>query len=125
MRSVLGIVLVPLCVMNTATAADSIPRHMQGLWTDTPMTCAAYKNRGAKFLTQPRPGQPDIWVRITASAVTGTTKGSFVRSTGARSVEVLDAENPNIMIDFTLPRDGFLEETVVGARASMMYVRCR
>jgi hypothetical protein len=30
-----------------------------------------------------------------------------------------------ITVDFTLRRDGFLEETVVGARASMMYVRCQ
>ena len=122
----LAVSALALLTSMTGVSAQGFPRQLQGLWTNSPMTCAIYKSRGVRILARDVASSANhSWVTITAQEVAGTTRGKFIRSPGSRSVEVLDAENPNIMIDFTLRRDGFLEETVVGARASMMYVRCR
>jgi hypothetical protein len=115
-----------LLASTTGGVAQGFPKQMQGVWTDTPNTCVLYKQRGVAGLKRDvASGATHFWVAISDREVRGTTRGRFVGLTGTHSVEVLDEENPNNIIDFTLRRDGFLEETVVGARASGMYLRCR
>ena len=64
------------------------------------------------------------WLEIKGSVVRGTTKATAAKVTGTASAEAQDNDNPNIMIDLRLSKEGYLEETVVGARASMLYIRC-
>jgi hypothetical protein len=121
-----GLFLMSVFVLADAEtrlqAADGFPRQIHGVWTDSERSCRDFNGKygPAGFVRDKQ-----FWVKITAQDVLGTTNGKFVRAAGPRSAEAIDLENRNIMIDFTLRPDGRLEERVVGARASMIYVRCR
>jgi hypothetical protein len=107
---------------------------MQGIWTDSPNICLTFKKRGLAFLREAAKKKIASGfglMTISGTEVTGTNhtadlmSGKFVLQVNAKTVHVLDMGNPNITVDFTLTQEGFLDVTVVGARASSTYLKCR
>ena len=114
--------------------AGSFPKEMQGIWTDSPNTCLTFKMRSLAFLkdaAKKKTASGFGLMTITGTEVTGTNdtydlmSGKFLLQVNAKTVHVLDVGNPNINVDSTLTQEGFLDVTVVGARASATYLKCR
>lgn len=102
-----------------AQEASGFPKKFHGVWTDSAMTCDLYKNHPRTL------SKENDWIRIMPQEVSGSTPGRFLRMTDASTAQASDYTNQNITMDYMLRKDGFLDGRVTGARASMIYVRCR
>jgi hypothetical protein len=102
---------------------------MQGLWGDSQETCRTLNEEGAIYV-----GGANEWLKITKTDVLGTTQGRFFQEGKAMMVDMSPAKYSVLiqtgrevlqLVDLTVSLDGKLFETIVGARASGVYVRCQ
>ena len=122
----LGLVLVGLS--GVANADDEFPKEMLGFWGDSTDTCQTLKAEGAPYVLD-----GSLWLKITKTDVVGTTQGRFLQATKAMMIDMKPAkfsvlvqtigDDPRL-VDLTLSLDGKIFETIVGARASSVYLKC-
>lgn len=120
-----GIVLLGL--PDAAKSDDEFPQEMQGFWGDSKETCRTLRTEGPVFV-----GGDGVWLKITKIDVLGTTQGRLLQETKPMMVNMEPAKysalvqtlTDQTLIDLTLSLDGRLFETIAGARASSIYLRC-
>jgi hypothetical protein len=131
MRILLIGVLAWLSCSPSQAADQEFPQQVRGFWADTTETCDVLKERSPAGL---RRGQR--WLKLTATAVMGTTQWRFLREkvpvqmAGADPVRFLfEVQMPDSFgligeLSFVGKKDLFLRETVVGARNFRSYLKC-
>ena len=101
---------------------------MRGFWVTKKETCDILKKNGPAYV-----GREQEWLKITAGDVLGSTQGRYFRETPKKEIVLDNAElsfeiqmfdDSVIFEQLTLSRDGYLYETIIGARASGKYQRC-
>lgn len=112
--------------------SDKFPRQLRGFWGDKKATCDILRTKGPAYV-----GKGRWWLKITATDVLGSIQGRFFLErnparmpNGAAAeysaeIQMLPEQNGSAYLEeLTLSRDGFLYNTIVGARASGTFRRC-
>lgn len=118
---------------STLAGSEEFPLRMRGFWADKNATCDILRTKGPAYLREDQK-----WLKIAATGVLGSSQGRLLqerrpaqmvnRAPAELSFEIQVLNEPTLgarLKDLTLALDGRLYETIVGARASGIYERCR
>lgn len=118
MRTALALAAILVAAPAMAEPGEA-PKPLQGVWTETALDCGA--------VTAGKTQLPDgrRWLRIAPRAVSGSTTGRLLSVTGPRSIETTGSEFEGVSMNYELQTPHMLGETIGGARAAALYLRCQ
>lgn len=127
----LSLIFLTMASVRTLASDRVFPEELLGYWSDSKETCTTIVDHGPAYVKS-----GSLWLRLVGSEVMGTTQARFFEIAEPQMLDMSPAKYSVLvqtleshgsgprLVDLTLSLDGDLFETIVGSRASQVYVKC-